>query len=603
MNAPFEPLNPAFAPGVSVVVIGRNEGERLTRCLRSVLAADWQGRPPELIYVDSKSSDDSLDRARDLGAAALVVDDASPCAAKARNLGLARARGEFVLFLDGDTELQPDFPAQALAALADARLCAAWGHRRETDPAQSIYTRVLDLDWVYPCGRTLYFGGDVMVRRQALLDVGGYDPTLKAGEEPELCARLRAAGWQIEHLDRPMTGHDLAVRSLGAYLRRAYRSGIAYAEVAERMRRRGDPMWQHEAARDRRHGLALIALMLLALPTLVVWPGLVVPLLAVTAAVLGRTAWRCRWKAPDRPALLLAYAAHVYLQKVPALFGQWQWHRAVREQREIGLVDYKDPAVQRSSAPSAPSAPSATAASAASSLAVAPLAAAAPAASTAVFAPVAGARPPQRVKRIVVALLCPAAGLWRRVVQERLQRTWALARLQDALGCAVDPSNVILGTPDVRGSAQVRLGRGALIYPGVVLETQGAGRIEIGDDVVLSTGVHIVAFEHVSLGAGAMLGEYTSLRDANHRTSLESVRTSGHDAAPITVGRNVWIGRGACVLAGVRLGDHAIVAANAVVTRDVAAATLVGGVPARCLRRPGAAAALTSALMHPVAQS
>jgi acetyltransferase-like isoleucine patch superfamily enzyme len=69
------------------------------------------------------------------------------------------------------------------------------------------------------------------------------------------------------------------------------------------------------------------------------------------------------------------------------------------------------------------------------------------------------------------------------------------------------------------------------------------------------------------------------------------------------VGRNVWIGRGACVLAGVRLGDHAIVAANAVVTRDVAAATLVGGVPARCLRRPGAAAALTSALMHPVAQS
>jgi acetyltransferase-like isoleucine patch superfamily enzyme len=148
----------------------------------------------------------------------------------------------------------------------------------------------------------------------------------------------------------------------------------------------------------------------------------------------------------------------------------------------------------------------------------------------------------------------------------------------------VHASNVVLGPVDVLGTGNVRLGRDALIYPGVHLETQGAGRIEIGDGVVLSRGVHIVAFDRVTLGDGAMVGEYSSLRDANHRLSDESVRHSGHDHAPIAVGRNVWIGRGAAVLKGVTLGDSCVVAANAVVTRPVAAGTVVGGIPAATLR-------------------
>ena len=186
---------------VSVVVIGRNEGERLERCLRSVGLTNWGSSSHELIYVDSRSTDASVTRAQALGASVLVLDDASPCASKARNLGWKAARGQYVLFLDGDTELHPDFVQRALATLAEPKLCAAWGHRRESRPQQSLYTKLLDLDWVYPTGRTLYFGGDVLVRRAALEQVDGFDPTLKAGEEPELCARLRAAGWEIEHID------------------------------------------------------------------------------------------------------------------------------------------------------------------------------------------------------------------------------------------------------------------------------------------------------------------------------------------------------------------------------------------------------------------
>ena len=452
MSDAIHPGN-SSAPLVSVVVIGRNEGERLVRCLESVRQANWDGRPYEVVYVDSRSTDASVGRAESLGARAFVLSDASPCAAKARNLGWTRARGEFILFLDGDTQLDPDFVARALQTLEDPVLCAAWGHRRESDPGQSIYTRVLDLDWVYPVGRTQYFGGDVLVRRTALASVDGFDPTLKAGEEPEMCARLRAAGWQIEHIDAPMTRHDLAVNTLRAYWLRAYRSGIAYAEVADRMKRRNDPMWQREALRDFVHGILLIALPFVFLLTLFCSLWLTALLCAAVGAVLYRTVLRCRWKAPEDPVLCWEYAVHAYLQKVPA----------------------------------------------------------------------------------------------------------------------------------VHGTGNIHFGRNAMFYPGVYLETQGEGRIEIGDDVVFSSGVHIVAFDRVTIGRGVMIGEYTSLRDANHNPDPVSVRRSGHTCAPIEVGDNAWIGRGACVLKGVRLGANCIVAANAVVTRDVGAGTLVAGIPARPL--------------------
>ena len=187
------------------------------------------------------------------------------------------------------------------------------------------------------------------------------------------------------------------------------------------------------------------------------------------------------------------------------------------------------------------------------------------------------------MKALLTAVLTPLAWL-RRTVFERLLRLWSIARLQEGLGQPVHPSNVILGPVELHGTRNIQLGRGALIYPGAYLETQGQGRITIGDDVVLSRGVHIVAFEAVTLANGCMIGEYSSLRDANHRLGADSLRHSGHDSAAITLGCHVWVGRGATVLKGVRLGDHCVVAANAVVTRDVPAHAIVGGVPARQLK-------------------
>lgn len=524
---------------VSVVVIGRNEGERLRRCLASVQRADWDGIAFELIYVDSASGDDSVVLARSMGATALPLVDASPCAAKARNLGAHHARAPFILFLDGDTELAPGFVRQALLAMREPMLCAAWGHRRESRPTQSVYTRVLDLDWVYPAGRTLYFGGDVLVRRYALLQVGGFDGSLKAGEEPELCARLRARGWQIEHLDVPMTRHDLALRSLRAYAMRCYRSGIAYAEVAHRMRDLGDGLWQREARRDLGHGLLylLSPLLLVAAFALDMAAGLT--LLAMGGAVILRSAWRCRWKAPGSWWLCLLYAVHSHAQKVPALFGQLAWYRARRQRRSLSLVEYKTEPVQGSAGTQA-----------------------------------------RRPKSWLALALRPLAWLSRSPL-ERLRRLWAFTCLQEGVGRSLPDSIVVLGKVELHGTRNIHIGAGALIYPGVYLETQGAGRIDIGERVVLSRGVHIVAHERVRLEDDCLVGEYSSIRDANHRIGEARMRDSGHDSAAIVIEQNCWIGRGVTVLKGARVGSGSVVGANAVVTRDLGARSRAVGIPAR----------------------
>jgi acetyltransferase-like isoleucine patch superfamily enzyme len=312
------------------------------------------------------------------------------------------------------------------------------------------------------------------------------------------------------------------------------------------MRLTGDPLWQHEAARDFRHALAFLSAPLVLIGALA-WSGwAALALVALALAFVGRTAVRSAWKAPGRPVLQLQYALHSHFQKIPAFFGQLEWRRARRSRDGIGLVEYKDDAAQ---------------------------------------ARPAGAEGEGRVlKRALVSALVPFAGAWRRVVLERWLRVWSVARLREATGRAVHASNVLLGPVELHGTRKVRFGTGALIYPGVYLETQGEGVIEVGDGVVLSRGVHVVAFERVVLGHGAMVGEYTSLRDANHRISDSSMRHSGHVGAPIEVGRNVWIGRGVTVLRGVRLGEGCVVAANSVVTRSVPAASVVAGAPARVLR-------------------
>ncbi len=187
-------------------------------------------------------------------------------------------------------------------------------------------------------------------------------------------------------------------------------------------------------------------------------------------------------------------------------------------------------------------------------------------------------------KGIVTALLRPMAAASRALGPAR--RIWAHAMLAARIVEPLDDSVVILGVPEVHGTGRVRFGRNLYLYRELYFETKEEGRITIGDDVVISRGAHLVAFAGIEIGAGSMIGEYSSIRDANHQFGGDqAIRYSGHSAKPIAVGRNVWIGRGVTVLGGVTIGDGAVIGANAVVTRDVAAGAVVAGVPARPLVR------------------
>ena len=187
------------------------------------------------------------------------------------------------------------------------------------------------------------------------------------------------------------------------------------------------------------------------------------------------------------------------------------------------------------------------------------------------------------IKTVVVALMRPLARAGSLV--DPFRRAWAHARLATRLDTRLDPSITVLGSVAVEGSGWVRLGQRMLIYPGVLFETQESGTIEIGDRVVLSRGVHLVAYARITIGADTMIGEYAGVRDANHRfRTAMPIREAGYRTAPIVIGANVWVGRGAIVLPGVRIGDRAVIGANAVVTHDVPAGAVVGGVPARPIR-------------------
>ena len=183
------------------------------------------------------------------------------------------------------------------------------------------------------------------------------------------------------------------------------------------------------------------------------------------------------------------------------------------------------------------------------------------------------------MKRCLAVALQPAAHL--AAACSPVLRLWAYAQLRARLGPQVHPSVVALGCPEVHGSGRVRLGRRLYLYRELHFETQEGGSIEIGDDVVISRGVHLVSFAGIRIGAGAMIGEYASVRDANHRRGGVGLgRCAGHDARPIEIGDNVWIGRGVIVLPGVTIGAGAVIGANAVVRRDVPPGAVASGVPA-----------------------
>lgn len=136
------------------------------------------------------------------------------------------------------------------------------------------------------------------------------------------------------------------------------------------------------------------------------------------------------------------------------------------------------------------------------------------------------------------------------------------------------------GTKDIHVGRRCRMGRDT------VLRTMECGHISLGSDIRINRGATLVSYSKISIGDYAIIGEFVSIRDANHGTSPEKpMRNQKHTTSPIDIGKDVWIGRGCCILPGVTIGKGSIIGANSVVTGDIPPYSIAAGIPAKVIKQ------------------
>ena len=222
---------------IGVVVIGRNEGERLRQCLEYVCPS-----AENVVYVDSGSTDNSLLIAKEMSVDTLELDGSKPfSAARARNEGVEYLMEKFPLiqyiqFIDGDCTLAQGWLEVASQQLTNNQDCAAVvGHLKERYPNASPYNRLCAMEWKSPAGDLSNFGalgGISMIRANVFQKLSGFNVKVIAGEDSELGVRMALNGYKVTKLDHPMAVHDANMHYFSQWWKRSVRSGHATGQRA-----------------------------------------------------------------------------------------------------------------------------------------------------------------------------------------------------------------------------------------------------------------------------------------------------------------------------------------------------------------------------------
>jgi glycosyltransferase involved in cell wall biosynthesis len=320
-----------------VVVIGRNEGDRLRRCLESV-----QGLPNGLVYVDSGSTDDSIAVAQACTATVVELDLRKAfTAARARNDGFQmliqmQPTLDYVFFVDGDCEVVSGWLEKAKQFLDQhSDVAVVSGLRRERFPEKSIYNLLIDIEWrEYPFGDVKFCGGDALIRVSALQQVKGYRAELICGEEPEMCVRLRMAGWRIWRLNEPMALHDAAMYRFGQWWKRGVRGGYAFALGASL---HGASSEHHSVSESSRAWIWGLVIPVGIVFLVALWGWWYLLLLAIYPLQVVRLARRCNQSKRER----WWRAAALVLGKFSEMVGQMKFLVDRIRRTQSRLIEYK----------------------------------------------------------------------------------------------------------------------------------------------------------------------------------------------------------------------------------------------------------------------
>ena len=332
-------MNPDSERKVAIVVIGRNEGERLKSCLRALNCGAMT-----VVYVDSGSSDGSAEYALTVGCNVVELDAAMPfTAARARNAGFASLVKEepdvaFVQFLDGDCDLMEGWLERGTAALIGRPdVGIVCGHVREIHPEASVYNKICDLEWEQRPGEIRTSGGRFMIRREAFSAAGGFRADVIAAEDDEFCVRVRGLGWKILMVDAEMARHDAAMTRFSEWWRRSRRTGHAYAQVAALHGKGEERYFVRDCRRVWFWGLVLP---LVAAGLAFFTRGWSLLLLAAYALLFARIYLRGRkrgWAGRDA----LVYAWFTVIAKFPALVGMLEYHWRRMSGHAPEIIEYK----------------------------------------------------------------------------------------------------------------------------------------------------------------------------------------------------------------------------------------------------------------------
>ncbi|MCF6198748.1 MAG: glycosyltransferase [Hyphomicrobiaceae bacterium] len=321
---------------IGLVVIGRNEGGRLRRCILS--ASRMTDR---IVYVDSGSTDGSVELAKGLNVEVVDLDMSWPfSAARARNSGFSELQKlypdlQYVQFVDGDCEVRAGWIEKAQTYLKEHRdIAVVSGRCRERFPEKTVYNQICDREWNTPVGEAKACGGNAMMRIKAFKEVGGFRDDLIAGEEPELCLRLRHKGWKVWRLEAEMVLHDAAMSRFGQWWKRSVRAGYSYANVTWLHRRSDERFWRRSLFRIIVWG-GLLPLLVLA-AAFFIHPffalGLLLyPLQIVRIALTNGVGDKANW----------IYAVSTVIDKFPGLQGVVQFYLKQATRGTPELIEYK----------------------------------------------------------------------------------------------------------------------------------------------------------------------------------------------------------------------------------------------------------------------
>lgn len=309
---------------LSVIVVARNEAERieysLDGCLRAVWRAQEEGLvgDAEILLADSASTDATVDIARTFPVTIVQLPSEWPLSAAAgRHVALRHARGELLLFVDGDFVILEDWLPEAIRALrADPTIGAVAGRMIEEFAGNTILGRSEreTIEAARGDPEAVPIG---LYRRSAVEAAGGFDPFLRGAEDRDLAHRIREAGYRLRLLRRAMGTHRRATgRRLDyvTYFRSVLVWSVGDGQVFRRWRRK------RRVARDveRRYGdlrylenyllaVGLASLLLVNLAAILVpgaWPALALDVVVILGATALGRARRWSWRE-------LAFRLHV----------------------------------------------------------------------------------------------------------------------------------------------------------------------------------------------------------------------------------------------------------------------------------------------------